>query len=177
MLRIRIFPSWIPYLGSKRFRIPDPHPHRRIQIFLALKTVTKLWEKLSRMFIPDLDFFHHPGSRGQKSTGSRISNTAPRPVPLKALVLETGILAVAADPTVGPQTEGAVFLLAEAQPGTNYAARHPDSAASRRSNSASRRPDPGDRCRDSVACRRCLSNFFSIDRLVCRVHTLHSEIM
>jgi hypothetical protein len=102
----------------------------------------------------------------------------PGPVPLKALVLETGILAVAANPTVGPQTEGAVLLLAEAQPGANYAARNPYSAASRRFNSAARRrPDSGARCRDSVACRRCLTNFFSIDRLVSRVHTLQSEIM
>jgi hypothetical protein len=101
----------------------------------------------------------------------------PGPVPLKALVLEAGILAVAADPTVGSQAEGTVFLLAEAQPGANYAARHPNSATSRRFNSAGGRPDSGARCRDSVACRRCLSNVFSINRLVFRLHTLQSEIM
>jgi hypothetical protein len=99
----------------------------------------------------------------------------PGPVPLKALVLETGILAVPADPTVGPKAEGAVLLLTEAQPGANYAASNPDSAASRRSNSASRRPDSGARCRDSVACRRRLSNVFSINRLVPRLHALQSR--
>jgi hypothetical protein len=124
------------------------------------------------MFIPDQDCFFHLGF-GQKRTGSRIRSKkhwipdpqhCHAPVPLKALVLETGILAVAADPTVGPQAEGAVLLLAEPQPGANYAARNPYSAASRRFNSAAcRRLDSGARCRDSVACRQCLSNVFSID--------------
>jgi hypothetical protein len=109
-----------------------------------------------------------------RSKKVRIPDPQHCPVPLKALVLETGILAVAADPTVGPQTEGAVLLLAEAQPGANYAACHPDSAASRRSNSAGRRPDSGTR-RDSVACRRCLSNVFSINRLLSRLHALQSD--
>jgi hypothetical protein len=61
-----------PDPGSKRFRIPDPNPHQRIQVFLALKIVSKLSEKCSEMFTadPDPDFFPHPGSRGQKSTGS-----------------------------------------------------------------------------------------------------------
>jgi hypothetical protein len=121
-------------------------------------------------------FFRH-GSMGHKSTGSRIRNITSRPLPLKALVLETGILAVAADPTVGPQTEGAVFLLTQAQPGAKYAACNPDSAARRRSNSAGRRPETADRCRDFVSCRRCLSNVFSINRLLFRLHTLQGEIM
>jgi hypothetical protein len=64
----------IPDPGSKRFRIPDPDQHRRIQVFLAEKFVSDLWETGSGMFIPDpdLDFFTYPGSRGQKGTGSRI---------------------------------------------------------------------------------------------------------
>jgi hypothetical protein len=49
---------------SKRFRIPEPDPHQRIYVFLALKTVSKLSEKLSGMFIPDprSGFFYHPRS-------------------------------------------------------------------------------------------------------------------
>ncbi len=31
-----------PDPGSKRFRIPNPNPHQRIQVFLALKIVSKL---------------------------------------------------------------------------------------------------------------------------------------
>jgi hypothetical protein len=34
----------------------DPHPHQRIYVFLTQKTVSKLSEKLSGMFIPDPDF-------------------------------------------------------------------------------------------------------------------------
>ncbi len=37
-------------------RIPDPHPHQRIYVFLNQQTVSKLSEKLSGMFIPDPDF-------------------------------------------------------------------------------------------------------------------------
>ncbi len=102
----------------------------------------------------------------------------PSPVPLKALVLETGILAVAADPTVGPQAEGAVLLLTEAQAGANYAAgRRPNSDGRSPDSATCRRPDSGARCRNSVACRRCLSNTFSINRLFFRLHALQSEIM
>jgi hypothetical protein len=63
-------------------KIPNPVPHQRIQVFLTQKTVSKPWEKLFGMFIPDPDFFPipdpDPGSRSQKSTGSRIRirNTA-----------------------------------------------------------------------------------------------------
>jgi hypothetical protein len=65
----RIFPFRTPDPGSKRFRIPDPDPHQIVQGFLSLKTVSKLLEKLSGMFIPDPIFFPipDPGSRGQKA--------------------------------------------------------------------------------------------------------------
>ena len=46
---------------------------------------TKLSEILSVIFTPDPDFFH-PGSRGQKSTGSRIRNTDVGIKLLKAIV-------------------------------------------------------------------------------------------
>ncbi len=59
---------------SRGFRIPDPDPHQRIKVFLTLKTVSKLSEKIiwdvhpvTRVWI-----FFYPGSRRQKSTGSRI---------------------------------------------------------------------------------------------------------
>jgi hypothetical protein len=57
----------IPDLGSKRFRIPDLNPHQRI---FAQKTVSKLSEKLSGLFVPDpgSGFFPpNPGSRDQKA--------------------------------------------------------------------------------------------------------------
>jgi hypothetical protein len=38
------FPSQILDPGSKRFRIPDPDPHKRIVVFLTQKTVSKLSE-------------------------------------------------------------------------------------------------------------------------------------
>ncbi len=63
----RIFPS----------RIPDPH--QRIKYFNPNKMVSKLQEIWSGLFIPDPGsgswLFTHPGSRGQKGTGSRIRNT------------------------------------------------------------------------------------------------------
>jgi hypothetical protein len=34
----------IPGLGSKKYRIQDPEPHQRIQVFLTQKIVSKLWE-------------------------------------------------------------------------------------------------------------------------------------
>jgi hypothetical protein len=52
----------IPDPGSKRFRILDPDPHLRIQVFLSLKTVSKISENYlgcsSRIRI-----FRHPGTR------------------------------------------------------------------------------------------------------------------
>ena len=47
-----------PDPGSKRFRIPDPDLHQRIEVFLTLKTVSNLSENLSGIYIPDPDFFH-----------------------------------------------------------------------------------------------------------------------
>ncbi len=103
--RIRIFPSRILdsnffHPGSEFFRsririfsIPDPnfaHPGSRIRIFpfripdplqsiLTQKIFFKLSEIWSGLFMPDPDLgpliFTHPGSRGQKGTGSRIRNT------------------------------------------------------------------------------------------------------
>jgi hypothetical protein len=36
----------IPDPGLKRCRIPDPDPHQRVQVFLAIKTVPKLSGKI-----------------------------------------------------------------------------------------------------------------------------------
>ncbi len=64
--RIRIFP------------IPDPGSASKNLSTLTQKIVSKLSEIWSGLFIPDPDpgsgswFFNHPGSRGQKGTGSRI---------------------------------------------------------------------------------------------------------
>jgi hypothetical protein len=55
--RIRICPSRIPDPGSKRFRIPDPHQRILFFLFLTLKTVSNLSDKLSEMFFPDPVFF------------------------------------------------------------------------------------------------------------------------
>jgi hypothetical protein len=52
---------WIPNNELKHF-----------SIFLAQIIVTKISEIKTGMLTPDPDFFSHPGSRGQKSTGSRI---------------------------------------------------------------------------------------------------------
>jgi hypothetical protein len=56
-------------------KIADPEPHKRIKVILTQKNVFKLSKKMildvhpgSRIRIPDSD----PGSRGQKSSGSRI---------------------------------------------------------------------------------------------------------
>jgi|688.fasta_scaffold1109073_1 hypothetical protein len=50
---------------SRVKKIPDAGSESVFLVFLALKTVSQLSEKLSGMFIPDPDF-SHPGSRGQK---------------------------------------------------------------------------------------------------------------
>jgi hypothetical protein len=60
----------IPDPASKRFRVSDPDPHQRIQVFLTLKTVSKLSENLSGMFI--LDPVFPSRIQGQKSTRFRI---------------------------------------------------------------------------------------------------------
>ncbi len=71
------------YVNTSKYRkgggngsIPDPgsgSASKNSGIFTT-KTVSKLLEKWSEMFIPDPDFFPipDPGSRGQKGTGSRI---------------------------------------------------------------------------------------------------------
>jgi hypothetical protein len=54
---------------------PDPHPHQRIFSILAQKIVSKLseiWSKIPIHLVSGSWFFTHPGSRCQKSTGSRI---------------------------------------------------------------------------------------------------------
>jgi hypothetical protein len=61
--------------GSNRFRIPVPDPHQIIQIFLTLKTVSKLSEKLSGKFIPDPVFFP---ARFQRSKKFRIPEQDPQ---------------------------------------------------------------------------------------------------
>jgi hypothetical protein len=43
----------IPDQESKRFRIPDPDPHKEFKYYSPI-TVSKLSEKLSGLFIPDL---------------------------------------------------------------------------------------------------------------------------
>jgi hypothetical protein len=75
----------IPNPGSKRFLIPDPHQHQRINVFLTKKlflSSRKYGPGCSpRIQIPDpdLDFIPipDPGSRVQKDTESqiRIRNT------------------------------------------------------------------------------------------------------
>jgi hypothetical protein len=50
-----IFPSAIPNPGSKRG--PDPGSASKSFDISALKTVSKLSEKLTGMFTPDPDFF------------------------------------------------------------------------------------------------------------------------
>ncbi len=44
VLRIQIFPSRILEPVSKRFQIPGPDPHQRIEVFLTLQIVSKLSE-------------------------------------------------------------------------------------------------------------------------------------
>jgi hypothetical protein len=61
---IRIFPFRIPDPGSKRFRISDPDPHHRIQVFLTQKTGSKLSKKMIWNI--------HPGSRIRIFSPSRI---------------------------------------------------------------------------------------------------------
>jgi hypothetical protein len=72
--RILIFPSRIQGQKDSDLKIP-PDPIKEFKCFFTLKTVSKLWEKLSRMFvhtgsrmrifpIPNPD----PGSWGQKGT-------------------------------------------------------------------------------------------------------------
>jgi hypothetical protein len=79
--RIQIFPARILDPGSTRCRMPDPHPHQRIKyfepkkLFLSSRNGRKYDPGCSsRISIPYpcLDFFPHPGSRGQKGIGSRI---------------------------------------------------------------------------------------------------------
>ncbi len=70
LFRIWIFPS-----GSRFQKILDLDPHKIILVFLPQKIVCKLSEIWSGMFIPDTDFFSSHGSRGLKSTWSRIRNT------------------------------------------------------------------------------------------------------
>jgi hypothetical protein len=64
--------------GSRVKKIADPVSHLRIYVFLTQKT--RFSEKWSGMFISDQDFFSFPdldpGSRGKKSIGSQIRNTA-----------------------------------------------------------------------------------------------------
>jgi hypothetical protein len=58
--------------GQKRFRIPAPH--HRIIVFLTQKSVSKLLEKCSEMFIPDPDPDFFPfriqGSKRNPNSGS-----------------------------------------------------------------------------------------------------------
>jgi hypothetical protein len=56
-----------------------------MKFFNPKKLLLKLSEILSGIFIPDpdLDFFTHPGSRGEKGTGSRVRNTAIKDDPIK----------------------------------------------------------------------------------------------
>jgi hypothetical protein len=66
--RIRIFPSWIQGKKDSESRI---RIHiKKIKVFLILKIVSKLSEKLSGMFIPDPDFF--PSRIPHPDPGSRI---------------------------------------------------------------------------------------------------------
>ncbi len=62
--------------GSKRFRIPDPYPHQRIEVFLTKKIVFKLSE--IRFGIPILIFYPSRISdlRVKKGIGIWIRNTA-----------------------------------------------------------------------------------------------------
>jgi hypothetical protein len=59
--------SWILDPWSKRLRITDPDPHQIFFFLFPAKTISKLSEKGSGMFIPDprSGFFLHPGSRTQ----------------------------------------------------------------------------------------------------------------
>jgi hypothetical protein len=67
---------------SKRFRILDPDPLQRIEVFLTQKIVSKLSKISAGMFIPDsdLDFLPIPdlGVKKAPDLGSqiRIRNTA-----------------------------------------------------------------------------------------------------
>ncbi len=72
----------IPDLGSRVDKIPDPHPHQRILVFLSLNTETKFSNVRSGMFIPDPGFwlwiFYHSGSRIQRSKRHRIPDQDPQ---------------------------------------------------------------------------------------------------
>jgi hypothetical protein len=65
--------SWIPdpNFSSRIQDLKDSGSQKRIQAFLALKTVSKLSEKLSGMFIPDpdLNFFLIPDPDWQHCLG------------------------------------------------------------------------------------------------------------
>ncbi len=62
--------------GSELFSIPDPGSAWKNLNISTQKMVSNLYEILSELFIPDPDpgsgfwVFTHPGSRGQKGTGS-----------------------------------------------------------------------------------------------------------
>ncbi len=68
----------IPDTGSKRFRIPDPDPHRRIEEFLAQKLFlsSRKYNPGCSSWIQDFPSILEAGSRSQKGTGPRIRNTA-----------------------------------------------------------------------------------------------------
>jgi hypothetical protein len=71
--RIQLIPS----------RIPDPHPHQRYVAFLALKTVSKLSEKLCGMFNPGSRiwiriFFSIPDSGSREKKKHRIPDPDPQ---------------------------------------------------------------------------------------------------
>ena len=53
----------IPDPGSKRFQIPDPHPHQRMSVFLTPKTISKLSENVQECS-SRIRIFFTPGSRG-----------------------------------------------------------------------------------------------------------------
>jgi hypothetical protein len=67
---------FIPDTRSRVKKIPDPGSGSASKnlIIVTQKIVSKVSDILFWLFIsdPDPDFFTHPGSRGQKGTGSRI---------------------------------------------------------------------------------------------------------
>ncbi len=73
----RIQGQKIPNPGAKVEKIPDPKLHQRFQVFLTQHLLPKLSEIQYGIFIPDPDFFH-PGSSGNKSTGSQILEPDPQ---------------------------------------------------------------------------------------------------
>ncbi len=75
LTRIPDLNFFIPDPGSRRSRIRIPDTQKLIQVFFAQKTVSKLSEKWSSMFIPVPDF---PPSRIQWSKKHRIPDPDPQ---------------------------------------------------------------------------------------------------